>query len=70
MPGRAGRGGGGDAVVVMRRGVGADAAKGTPGGTVVLFASTADMAWKTWGRKPSVSRSCTTDVLWHGPGRR
>jgi len=42
-----------DAAVVLRRGVGADAAHGMPGGTVVLFASTADMTWNTWGAKAS-----------------
>jgi hypothetical protein len=43
----------GDAAVVMRKNVGADPAKGLPGGTVVLFASSADMSWNTWGGKAS-----------------
>ena len=43
----------GDAAVVMRKNVGADLAKGLPGGTVVMFASSADMTWNTWGGKAS-----------------
>jgi hypothetical protein len=43
----------GDAAVVMRRNVGADPAKNLPGGTVILFASSADMTLSTWGGKPS-----------------
>jgi hypothetical protein len=43
----------GDAAIVLQRGVGADPAKGTPGGSVVQFASTADMTWTTWPGRPS-----------------
>ena len=45
----------GDAAVVMKRGAGADSAKGGDNslGNVILFASSADMAWNTWGAKPS-----------------
>jgi hypothetical protein len=43
----------GDAAIVLKRGVGADPAKGIPGGSVVQFASTADMTWTTWPGRPS-----------------
>ncbi len=43
----------GDAAVVLRRNVEADPAKNLPGGTVILFASSADMTWNTWGGKAS-----------------
>jgi hypothetical protein len=43
----------GDAAIVLKRGAGADPAKGEPGGSVVQFASTADMTWTTWPGRPS-----------------
>ncbi len=45
----------GDAAVVMKRDAGVDPSKAgeKSAGKVILFASTADMAWNTWGAKPS-----------------
>jgi hypothetical protein len=58
----------GDAAVVMKRDVGADKTKGLPGGTVVLFAGSADMAWNTWGAKPSFL-PFIHELTYYGMGR-
>lgn len=60
----------GDAAVVMKRGAGIDPAK--PGdsslGNVILFASSADMAWNTWGAKPSFL-PFVHELTYYGLGR-